>query len=151
MKIYRGGFTYGRAPLGPHASCVHEVSRYGVHARRVRSQAHTANGSASYFHRRHKGHQENLSDGEGPDGDRLQAAFHLGIAQVAKLKLTGGILRHLPADDDRTSSLLGERFQAKCYIDVVSDDREGLMLPPADISEDRFSYVYAYADAKLLT
>src|SRR5881296_947798 len=55
MKIYRGGFTYGRAPLGPHASCVHEVSRYGVHARRVRSQAHTANGSASYFHRRHKG------------------------------------------------------------------------------------------------
>src|SRR5881628_3300472 len=54
MKIYRGGFTYGRAPLGPHASCVHEVSRYGVHARRVRSQAHTANGSASYLHRRHK-------------------------------------------------------------------------------------------------
>src|SRR6266705_5698050 len=54
MKIYRGGFTYGRAPLGPHASCVHEVSRYGVHARRVRSQAHTANGSASYFHRRHQ-------------------------------------------------------------------------------------------------
>src|SRR5881296_1932251 len=51
MKIYRGGFTYGRAPLGPHASCVHEVSRYGVHARRVRSQAHTANGSASYFRR----------------------------------------------------------------------------------------------------
>src|SRR5881409_927360 len=54
MKIYRGEFTYGRAPLGPHASCVHEVSRYGVHARRVRSQAHTANGSASYFHRRHQ-------------------------------------------------------------------------------------------------
>src|SRR5881397_2228437 len=58
MKIYRGGFTYGRAPLGPHASCVHEVSRYGVHARRVRSQAHTANGSASYFHRRTSGNGE---------------------------------------------------------------------------------------------
>src|SRR6058998_4022809 len=64
MKIHRGGFTYGRAPLGPHASCVHEVSRYGVHARRVRSQAHTANGSASYFHRRHKGHKGSLSEAD---------------------------------------------------------------------------------------
>src|SRR5881396_3034805 len=54
MKIYRGGFTCGRAPLGPHASCVHEVSRYGVHARRVRSQAAAANGSRSYFHRGHQ-------------------------------------------------------------------------------------------------
>src|SRR6266705_3179225 len=68
MKIYREGFTYGPAPLGPHASCVHEVSRYGVHARRVRSQAHTANGSASYFHRRHEGHEGFLAREKGlPD------------------------------------------------------------------------------------
>src|SRR5437867_9951245 len=71
MKIYRGGFTYGRAPLGPHASCVHEVSRYGVHARRVRSQAHTANGSASYFHRRHQETKDPAKIGSSRDEARM--------------------------------------------------------------------------------
>src|SRR2546426_12505739 len=52
MKICGGGVTNWRESLGPHASCVHQLSL--VHARCVRSQAPTANGSRSYFHRRHQ-------------------------------------------------------------------------------------------------
>src|SRR5437867_9946674 len=52
MKICGGGVTNWRESLGPHASCVHQLSL--VHARCVRSQAPTANGSCSYFHRRHQ-------------------------------------------------------------------------------------------------
>src|SRR6059036_1615479 len=52
MKICGGAVTNWRESLGPHASCVHQLSL--VHARCVRSQAPTANGSRSYFHWRHQ-------------------------------------------------------------------------------------------------
>src|SRR6058998_3033201 len=61
MKICCCCATHWPGSLGPHASCVHEVSQ--VHARCVRSQARAANGSPSYFHRRNKAHKESLTQG----------------------------------------------------------------------------------------
>src|SRR5438093_5089189 len=65
-----GAPKVGRPFLGPSRMAGHEVSRYRVHARCVRSQAPAANGSRSYFHRRHKD-EKCLLNGSGQAEERF--------------------------------------------------------------------------------
>src|SRR5213594_3557116 len=67
MKACGRGVTNWGACLEPSRIAGHEVSRSGVSRCAGRSQAHTANGSASYFHRRQQDTKNRLRCSLGAD------------------------------------------------------------------------------------
>src|SRR2546422_9453480 len=102
MRICCKGATHWRGSLGPSRIAGHDLSRSMEHPRCVRSQAPAANGSRSYFHRRHQNTRE-----QGYTAWYYRANIVMWIAQG---KVKGRYLLNITTPK---SAITGDKFRER--------------------------------------